>query len=322
MLSRRSAPSSTAVLVLVIVLSAAVFVLDLVSPLGVAIGILYVAIVLAAQWAPRPRDTVIAAALGTVLIVAGALLSPAEGMLWTDFINRFLALFAIWATAGLSIQRKRAEIEQARMIRELDHRVKNNLAAVLSVADQTVANSRSLSEFTPAFAGRLRSMAIAHDMLARNRWRGAELRGMVERVVDPYGHGHPERFVIEGPDTSLPPEVAPSISMVLQELATNAARYGALSEFDGRVRIEWGRGLDANGRAELHLTWSETGGPPVEPPSRTGFGTTLIERMIAYQARGHATLEYDREGVRCVITVPLERARLPKHDENGDRTRA
>jgi PAS domain S-box-containing protein len=202
-------------------------------------------------------------------------------------------------------ERTAAEQRQIQMMRELDHRVKNNLAAVLSIAEQTVNGAQSLDEFAVAFTGRVRSMAIAHEMLAQSKWQGADLHGMLERVLAPYVREAESPFSCSGPAITLPAAVTQCLCMVLHELVTNAAKYGALSAPDGRVAIEWQRERPGQDHTQLRLTWIERNGPPVIRPTRSGFGTVLIEQMIAYELHGHAKLTYEKPGLTCTMLVPL-----------------
>ncbi len=202
-------------------------------------------------------------------------------------------------------ERRLAERRQALMVQELDHRVKNNLAAVLSIAEQTASAAESLPEFEAAFRGRVRSMAIAHEMLARASWGGVELYAMLRRVLEPYRRGDPNRIEITGPMFTLPARVATPICMAIHELVVNAVKYGALSRDRGRVQVSWTRQKNGGGEEQLRLAWSEAGGPPVVSPRRRGRGTRLIERMIAYQLHGESAIEFPPEGVRCRIDVPV-----------------
>ena len=205
-------------------------------------------------------------------------------------------------------ERKVAEERQALMMRELDHRVKNNLAAVLSIAEQTAAGAPSLDDFVPTFTGRIRSLAIAHEILARTSWDGAELGEMAARLLEAYRRREEGRIELEGQPILLPATVAPPLCMIIHELASNAAKYGALSVPEGRVRLAW-RVLDVddNGRPgpHLELQWTERNGPPVEPPSRRGLGTELIEEMVVYQLHGRSDLRFDASGVQCALAVPV-----------------
>ncbi len=202
--------------------------------------------------------------------------------------------------------RRQAERQQALMVQELDHRVKNNLAAVISIAQQTVAGSESIEDFESALTGRIRSMGIAHEMLAKARWEGVQLQDMLTRVLDPYRRDKPDCIKLSGPDMMLPAAIATPICMAVHELAVNAAKYVCLSNSAGQVIVTWER--VKGDPAQLRLEWRETGGPPVSQPVRQGRGTMLIERMIDYQLHGEASLNFDPSGVSCSISVPLVEA--------------
>jgi PAS domain S-box-containing protein len=199
--------------------------------------------------------------------------------------------------------RKQAERQQVLMVQELDHRVKNNLAAVISIAQQTADRSESIEDFESALTGRIRSMGIAHEMLAKTQWEGVQLQDMLSRVLDPYRHATPDCIKLTGPDLMLPAAIATPICMAVHELAVNAAKYGSLSNNAGQVIVSWEH-IEGD-TAQLRLSWRETGGPPVSKPTRHGRGTMLIERMIAYQLQGEASLDFDPSGVSCSIAVPL-----------------
>ena len=210
-------------------------------------------------------------------------------------------------------QRKQDERQKELMIQELDHRVKNNLAVVQSIAEQTVRTSSTMEAFSGDFAGRLRALAITHEMLARTRWEGADLRAMVDRLTEPYraADGAP-RVHLVGESLRLPAAMAPSVCMMLHELATNAAKHGALASPRGDVSIEWQREM-REGRSRrvpwLRIEWTERcghGAPPIKAPSRPGFGTTLIEQTAAYQLLGRARLDFQPGGLIAVIEFPLE----------------
>lgn len=212
-------------------------------------------------------------------------------------------------------ERKAAEERQIQMMRELDHRVKNNLAAVLSIAEQTVSGADSLDAFAEAFTGRVRSMAVAHDMLANSKWDGADLHDMLERVLTPYRPDDESRLSCAGPVIMLPAPVTQSLCMVMHELITNAVKHGAFSGPQGRVTVQWDRERPGQEHEQLRLTWIERDGPPVARPARCGFGTTLIERMIAYQLHGHARLTFEKPGVTCTMIVPLNASpSVPRED--------
>ena len=187
-------------------------------------------------------------------------------------------------------------------VRELDHRVKNTLAAVQSVADQTLRSSTSMREFSDAFSGRIQAMARIHTALSGRRSEGLPLTELIELVVGPYRY-HPDSVVLDCDGTFVGAELVRVLGMALHELATNAAKHGALSTEQGHVAISSHRaGGDA---AVLRIVWCERGGPPASEPARRGFGMRLIEEALAYEAEGRVTLCFPREGMSCEIELPL-----------------
>lgn len=201
-------------------------------------------------------------------------------------------------------ERRRAEEHLKLLVGELSHRVKNTLATVSSIAHQTLSRSASLEEFQEAFLGRLQVLSDAHDLLFQANWGATDLRKVLERTVEPF-EARPEAGVrFDGPSIMIPPRSAVTLSLVLHELATNAAKYGALSVDGGRVVVEW-RIVEDDGVRSVRLSWREEGGPTVEPPTRRGFGRTLIERGAAYELDGDSSISYPPEGVRCEISFPI-----------------
>jgi len=200
--------------------------------------------------------------------------------------------------------RKRAEEHQQVLLAELSHRVKNTLASVRSIAAQTLRNAPSFEAFKGAFEGRLKALALAHGVLTQSGWSEAELGELIRQTVLPYLTIRADSVSLSGPATYLPPRQVVTMMLIMHELAVNAAKYGALSQENGRVSIEWS--IDHQGAERvLRLRWTESGGPPVRPPERTGFGTTLIERSIAHELDGRATLRYRPEGLVCELQFPL-----------------
>ena len=198
------------------------------------------------------------------------------------------------------------------LIGELSHRVKNMLAMVQSIGSQTVRQSGSLGEFKTAFEGRLHALGRAHDLLVAEDWSRAELDQLIRRTLEPYGLD--ERIMITGPSLNLTPEAGVAMAMVLNELATNAVKYGALSNQSGRLEVTWQLDGSASGQW-VHLQWIETGGPAVTPPSRLGFGSSLIERSITHQLEGTATPEFRAEGLYYEIAFPWQENGLPPNAE-------
>jgi len=199
--------------------------------------------------------------------------------------------------------RKHAEASQDLLINELNHRVKNTLATVQSIARQTLNNARTPVQAAEDLENRLLALSRAHDVLTRENWEGARFSDIVAQAIAPYLNRGKGRFHVRGPETRLTPQQALALAMALQELAANAAKYGSLSNDDGRVSIEWHHAERADG-LHLHLTWKETGGPPVEPPTRRGFGTRLIERSLARELDGPMTIHFPPEGVVFTADIP------------------
>ncbi|HEX2117348.1 MAG TPA: PAS domain S-box protein [Alphaproteobacteria bacterium] len=200
-------------------------------------------------------------------------------------------------------ERKQAEEQRELLINELNHRVKNTLASVQSIAMQTMRNTATSPDFQDAFVSRLVALSRAHDLLTRSSWQSAELDDIVRQTLEPYGL-ESGRLCISGPSMRLKPSAAVTLSMALHELTTNASKYGALSNSHGRISVEWSLdGLQAN--RVLAIAWSERDGPRVAPPQRRGFGSRLIERGIAQELDGGVALEFDEAGVRCRIRLPL-----------------
>jgi PAS domain S-box-containing protein len=206
-------------------------------------------------------------------------------------------------------EQKRAEEHLRLLVNELNHRVKNTLATVQSVAAQSFRNLEPCASAEAArrsFEARLFALARAHDVLTRESWEGADLSTVVREATAPYRGTHAEAdpFVLAGPDLRLSPKLALGLSMALHELCTNAVKYGALGGPKGRVEISWSL---AEGAAppRLALRWAERDGPPVSEPSRKGFGTRLIERTLVRELAGEATLSYEPGGLVCEARLPL-----------------
>jgi PAS domain S-box-containing protein len=192
--------------------------------------------------------------------------------------------------------RKTEEDQRETLVAELDHRVKNVLAAVQSLAAQSARKASSLEGFLKTFAGRLKSMASAHQLLTATRWRGA---GMHNIAAAELGGLAPGQTRWSGPDVILTPRGANAMSLALHELATNAVKFGSLSTEVGRVEVTWRRTDDGG----LELLWQESHGPAVVAPTRRGFGTTLLEKVTGRELGGSVRVDYRTEGVRAVVTV-------------------
>jgi PAS domain S-box-containing protein len=201
-------------------------------------------------------------------------------------------------------ERKRVEEQQRTLLAELDHRVKNALATVSAVVSQTQQESRSVADFVAALDGRIRSMATTHELLSSHRWQGVSLSELVRRELAPYATC--DNTEIDGPGIFLKPEAGQAMAMVLHELATNAAKYGALSTKSGRVSIRWDRPLNGQPRPHLVFEWQEIGGPPVVALGKSSYGTSTIRELIPYEFGGTVDLVPAPEGVRCRLVLPAD----------------
>lgn len=200
-------------------------------------------------------------------------------------------------------ERRRTEAQQRLMQHELNHRIKNALTTVQSIAIHTLRSATTLDAFHEAFIARLIALATTHDLLTNAAWQGAALRDLIEAELAPYLDGE-ARWHANGTDVKLGPNAALALGMAIHELATNAAKYGALSAPEGRVDVTWE--YEAGKARKLRLSWVESGGPTVEQPKKSGFGSRLITEGLALELDGEVQLEFDPAGVRCTINVPLK----------------
>jgi PAS domain S-box-containing protein len=195
-------------------------------------------------------------------------------------------------------ERKRSEVQISILAREAEHRAKNLLANVGAMVQLSEADTPDgLKE---AIAGRIAALATVHSLFAKSRWTGAELGNLAEQVLSPYSRDAEMRMQIDGPTVMLKPNVAQAIAVALHELTTNAAKYGGLSVAKGHVRIEWSRPADG----QLALRWTELGGPRVNPPTRKGFGTHVMDAMIRGHVGGDVRLDWRAEGLVCEMVLP------------------
>jgi two-component sensor histidine kinase len=197
---------------------------------------------------------------------------------------------------------RRAEREREMLIGELNHRVKNSFAVIRALATQG-DGARSADEYRQVLLGRMDALARTHDLLFESHWQGAELRALAG-TLRPFAGERSKAIEVDGAPVELNDRQALSLSLVLHELATNAAKYGALSVPEGRVRLSW-QIEHADEDKRLRLRWEERGGPPVTPPQRAGFGTELIRRAFSFELDGTADLVFEPQGLRFEATVPL-----------------
>jgi two-component sensor histidine kinase len=218
-------------------------------------------------------------------------------------IGAILLLIGLAFAVRMATQIARAEMLHGMLIEELNHRVKNTLAVLQSIATQTFRSaSRAERE---KFEGRLGALAETHNLLSQSKWQSAELQDVAVRVLQPYRLNNPERVRMFGPNVPLSPRLAVVLSMILHEIATNAAKYGALSNDSGTVTLDWEVIQESAGR-KLRLVWTEAGGPPVTAPVQRGFGSRLIERSTRDQLGGEATVDFLPRGVVYTIDCALE----------------
>ena len=189
------------------------------------------------------------------------------------------------------------------LTRELNHRVKNTLANVLSILSLTRRRTNSLDEFADSLEGRIRALSATHDLLTVTDWGTTPIRAVIEAELQHFRSVHDDTILLDGPALELAPNDALSFGLAVHELATNAAKYGALSVGGGQVTIRWQRGDDHFAEVE----WQEIGGPPVATERRRGFGTELIEKIVAHELRQPVTLDFATTGVRCVLRIPIRR---------------
>jgi PAS domain S-box-containing protein len=206
-------------------------------------------------------------------------------------------------------ERRAAEEDKALLLRELAHRVNNTFAVILAVAQQTLRTAPSAKAFVETFTGRLQALAEAHNLLLAEDWSGADLGDLAKGQLAPFCFEAQDRLTIEGPKVTLVPAQAIALGVVLHELGTNAAKYGALSNGRGTVELSW-----TLGPGRVNLAWAERHGPPVAPPSRKGLGSKLIQRGLP-----DATIDwrFEADGVVCAIDLPLAERR----PRNGNATR-
>jgi two-component sensor histidine kinase len=199
--------------------------------------------------------------------------------------------------------RKAAEEERELLLGELDHRVKNLFAVVRALASQ-FREERSAAEERRVFLDRLDALVRSHDLALSEDWRSVDLAALAADALAPY-RGGDGGVAITGPAVHVSPKAAQALSLVLNELATNALKYGALSTPEGRIELAWTVEDGDDGGRRVRLGWTESGGPPVEPPERKNFGSRLIERAFTSDLGGEAALEFAPEGVRLDATFPL-----------------
>ncbi|WP_198541024.1 CheR family methyltransferase [Mesorhizobium sp. LCM 4577] len=198
---------------------------------------------------------------------------------------------------------KEAERAQERLLHELQHRVKNILATITALAGRMIRSSGSMGEFAASFHERLHAMARTHEVLSSHNWGDADLEQLLRATFSPYNSAERQNLVVHGPSFHLDAATAAALGMVFFELASNAAKYGALSADTGRVEVSW----DVTKPGMLSIHWKEVGGPAVREPSRRNFGTTFIQQSLEYELGGSISLDFRPAGLECLLEIPLTR---------------
>jgi two-component sensor histidine kinase len=240
-------------------------------------------------------------------VAAGIAENSLVGPLWRDLaitsvIGSVLLLVGLAFAVRMATTIARGEMLHNLLIEELNHRVKNTLAIMQAIAVQTFRSASPAER--GKFEGRLGALAEAHNLLSREKWQGSELQEVISRVLQPYRLNSAERVRMSGPKIPLSPRLAVVLSMIVHEIATNAAKYGALSNETGTVTLNWE--VFENTGSNLRLIWTEAGGPPVVAPAGRGFGSRLIERSARDQLGGEATVDFLPDGVVYTVTCSLE----------------
>jgi two-component sensor histidine kinase len=224
-------------------------------------------------------------------------------LMLTAAVGSVLMLIGLGFAIQLATRLARAEAMQSLLVDELKHRIKNTLQTVQSIAAQTFRHAEDVPGALHRFEGRLAAMGRANSLLSVENWHNADMASLVESALEPFVAKEKHRIEASGPRLPVAATSAVMISMILHELATNAAKYGALSNDRGKVSIHW-RAID-DGVKRVRLIWEESGGPPVAAPERKGFGTTLIQRGLTGQLGGSAEIEYPPSGLRCTLECPM-----------------
>jgi PAS domain S-box-containing protein len=224
------------------------------------------------------------------------------------------AIVGLTCTAVDITERKEGEAHLRLLMRELTHRSKNLLAVIQAMARQTARHVGSIDGFLDQFSARLQALARSHDLLVQEEWHGVALAELVRSQLAPYLDRSGSQIAVEGPPVMLRPEAAQSLGLALHELAVNAVKFGALSTPSGRISIVW-TWQPHGERPAVGIVWTEAGGPAVGAPVQRGFGSLVVERNLARALEAGVELTFDREGVRCRITIPLTQLLRPVENE-------
>jgi PAS domain S-box-containing protein len=198
-------------------------------------------------------------------------------------------------------ERKAIEERQSILIQEMDHRIRNNLANIEAIVGSTIRASTTLKQFEEAVSDRIGALAKTNSLLTRRPQDSVSLRRLLDNELEMYRDGEGRRITCQGPEVDVPPHIAVPLGMAIHELATNAAKYGALSELGGRLSVQWHQGPDG-----LNIRWREQNVPSIAKPSRTGFGTQLLTQGLPYETGGKVEMTFESDGVAVIMFLPVE----------------
>ena len=218
------------------------------------------------------------------------------------------------------MERTKSQEKQELLIAELNHRVRNILNLIRGLVSQS-SDTKDIATFTDIIGGRIQALARAHDQITKENWTPASLYKLIQTEAKAYLGDQSPRIVMKGTDALLDPTAFTTVSLVIHEMMTNSAKYGALTDHHGNVEITLTKDADDG----LQIGWVERGGPPVKPPTRRGFGTTIIERSIPFELKGTADIEYELTGVRGAFSVPahfIHAFKAPEKAEDKKMTNA
>jgi two-component sensor histidine kinase len=268
---------------------------------GAAASAIVLSIVLASFLAGRIAKSIQSFSDAATSLVQGKPLSETPG-----YIKELAEVRAAFEVTQVAIAaRKRADQHTRLLLRELSHRSKNLITVIQAIANQSLRAATSLDEFRTSFAHRLRGLAISHDVLVDQDWEGASLENLVRDHLAPFVDASSTRVEVSCPGVILTPKATQAIGLALHELATNAIKYGALSQASGKVTVTSSIAIDEPG-LPLQINWVESGGPLVRPPTRKGFGQIVIDKMASSSVAGRVHLDYDPEGLRWTLLMPTE----------------
>jgi two-component sensor histidine kinase len=230
--------------------------------------------------------------------------SEVYSLAWARLLWRSVVVaITIAALSLIAVLANRQARREAVLMAELKHRVKNTLAVVAAVVERAREDSKSIDDFASSLRSRIQSMAGGQNLLSQSGGRGVSLADLVRAELRPYATG--TNTSVDGPTVHLLPATSHALAMVLHELATNAAKYGALSQPGGQVSVRWRQTAELSSAPMLRIEWKETGGPPVAAPAREGYGSRVIRGLLAYEMAGRVDLVLEADGVSCTIELPV-----------------